>query len=46
MKGVLTPIEMKAVDRYTEYNHIPTIVLMENAGSSIAGYIMNNFPDK
>lgn len=46
MKGVLTPIEMKAVDRNTEYNHIPTIVLMENAGSSIAGYIMNNFPDK
>lgn len=46
MKEVLTPIEMKAVDKNTEYNHIPTLVLMENAGSSIAHYIINNYPDK
>ena len=46
MKDVLTPIEMRATDKNTEYNHIPTIVLMENAGSKIADYIINNYPEK
>lgn len=46
MKEVLTPVEMKAVDKNTEYNHIPTLVLMENAGSGIAHYIVNNYPNK
>lgn len=46
MKEVLTPLEMRAVDKNTEYNHIPTLVLMENAGSRIADYIINNFSDK
>lgn len=46
MKDVLTPLEMKATDKNTEYNHIPTLVLMENAGSRIADYIINNYPDK
>lgn len=46
MKDVLTPIEMKATDMNTRYNHIPTLVLMENAGSKIADYVVNNYPDK
>lgn len=46
MKDVLTPLEMKATDKNTQYNHIPTLVLMENAGSKIADYIINNFPEK
>ncbi|RAP45645.1 MAG: hypothetical protein BZ135_05525 [Methanosphaera sp. rholeuAM6] len=46
MKDVLTPIEMRATDKNTEYNCIPTLVLMENAGSKIAGYIVDNYPDK
>lgn len=46
MKDVLTPLEMRTVDMNTEYNHIPTIVLMENAGSRIANYIIRNFSDK
>lgn len=46
MKDVLTPIEMRATDKNTEYNHIPTIVLMENAGSKISDYIVNNYPEK
>ncbi len=46
MKDVLTPIEMKAVDQNTQYNNIPTLVLMENAGSSIAKYIVENYPSK
>ncbi len=46
MKDVLTPIEMRATDKNTEYNHIPTIVLMENAGSKISDYIINNYPEK
>lgn len=46
MKDVLTPLEMKAVDKNTEYNNIPTLILMENAGSGIAHYIINNYPDK
>lgn len=46
MKDVLTPLEMRATDKNTEYNHIPTIVLMENAGSKIAEYIINTYPDK
>lgn len=46
MKDVLTPLEMKSVDNNTAYNGIPTIVLMENAGSQIAHYITDNFNDK
>ncbi len=46
MKDVLTPIEMRSVDKNTEYNKIPTLVLMENAGSQIAHYIVDNYPDK
>ena len=46
MKDVLTPIEMRATDKNTEYNHIPTIVLMENAGSKISDYIISNYPEK
>lgn len=46
MKDVLTPIEMRATDKNTEYNGIPTLVLMENAGARIADYIINNYPDK
>lgn len=46
MKDVLTPIEMRATDKNTEYNHIPTLVLMENAGARIADYIINNYHDK
>lgn len=46
MKDVLTPIEMRATDKNTEYNHIPTLVLMENAGSAIVNYIVNSFPSK
>ena len=46
MKDVLTPIEMRATDKNTEYNHIPTIVLMENAGSRISDYIIRNYPEK
>lgn len=46
MKDVLTPLEMKATDKNTEYNHIPTLVLMENAGARIADYIINTYPDK
>lgn len=46
MKDILSPIEMKAVDKNTQYNHIPTLVLMENAGSGIAHFIINNYPDK
>ncbi len=46
MKNVLTPMQMRATDKNTEYNHIPTIVLMENAGSKIADYIINNYPEK
>ncbi len=46
MKDILTPQEMRSVDKNTEYNHIPTLVLMENAGSQIAHYIVDNFPDK
>ena len=46
MKNQLTPLEMKSVDNNTSYNNIPTIVLMENAGSQIAHYIIDNFPDK
>ena len=40
MKDVLTPLEMKATDKNTEYNHIPTLCLMENAGAQIAHYII------
>ena len=46
MKDVLTPIEMRATDKNTEYNHIPTIVLMENAGSKISDYIVSDYPEK
>lgn len=46
MKDVLTPIEMRATDKNTEYNHVPTIVLMENAGSKISDYIISNYPEK
>lgn len=46
MKGLLTPQDMKSVDNNTAYNNIPTILLMENAGSQIAYYIINNYPDK
>ena len=46
MKDVLTPLEMKATDKNTEYNHIPTLCLMENAGAQIAHYIVENYPDK
>ncbi len=46
MKNVLTPLEMKATDKNTEYNKIPTLCLMENAGAQIAHYIVDNFPDK
>lgn len=46
MKDVLTPLEMRATDKNTEYNHIPTLVLMENAGSKIADYIINTYPNK
>lgn len=46
MKDVLTPMEMRATDKNTAYNHIPTLVLMENAGARIADYIINNYPDK
>ncbi|MCD7781776.1 MAG: NAD(P)H-hydrate dehydratase [Methanosphaera sp.] len=45
MKDELRPTDMRAIDKNTEYNHIPTIVLMENAGSSIAHYIISNYPD-
>lgn len=46
MKDVLTPMQMRVTDKNTEYNRIPTLVLMENAGSKIADYIINNYPDK
>lgn len=46
MKEVLTPLEMRCVDKNTEYNKLPTLVLMENAGSQIASYIVENYPDK
>lgn len=46
MKDVLTPMQMRVTDKNTQYNHIPTIVLMENAGSRIADYLINNYPDK
>lgn len=46
MKEVLTPMEMRVTDKNTEYNHVPTLVLMENAGSAIADYIVNNYPSK
>ncbi len=46
MKNHLTPMEMKSVDNNTSYNGIPTVVLMENAGSQIARYIIDNYPDK
>lgn len=46
MKNVLTPMDMRATDRNTQYNHIPTLVLMENAGSRIADYIIAKYPDK
>lgn len=45
MKDVLTPIQMRAVDKNTAYNHIPTLILMENAGSQIANYIQRKYPD-
>ena len=43
MKNHLTPMEMKSVDNNTSYNGIPTVVLMENAGSQIARYIIDNY---
>ena len=46
MKDVLTPMQMRCVDKNTQYNKLPTLVLMENAGSKIASYIINNYPDK
>ncbi len=46
MKDVLTPIDMRATDKNTQYNAIPTLVLMENAGSRIADFIVKNFPDR
>lgn len=46
MKKVLTPLEMRCVDKNTEYNKLPTLVLMENAGSQIASHIVNNYPDR
>ena len=46
MKDVLTPMQMRCVDKNTQYNKLPTLVLMENAGSKIASYIVNNYPDK
>ncbi|MDO5824844.1 MAG: NAD(P)H-hydrate dehydratase [Methanosphaera sp.] len=46
MKEVLTPVEMRCVDKNTEYNGLPTLALMENAGSKIASYIIENYPDK
>lgn len=46
MKEILTPLEMRAIDKNTQYNHIPTLLLMENAGARIADYIISNFPDK
>lgn len=46
MKNMLTPLEMRAVDKNTEYNGLPTLVLMENAGSQIASHIIENYPDK
>lgn len=46
MKDVLTPTQMRCVDKNTEYNQLPTLVLMENAGSQIALYIIENYPDK
>lgn len=46
MKEILTPLEMKTVDNNTAYNGIPTLLLMENAGSKIADYIIRNYPDK
>lgn len=45
MKNVLTPIQMSVVDKNTAYNGIPTLVLMENAGSQIANYIKENYPN-
>ncbi|RAP52259.1 MAG: hypothetical protein BZ138_03470 [Methanosphaera sp. rholeuAM270] len=42
----MTPLEMRATDKNTQYNHIPTLVLMENAGSKIADYIIRNYNDK
>ena len=46
MKDILTPTQMRAVDENTQYNHLPTIALMENAGAQIANYIIANYPDK
>lgn len=46
MKKVLTPLEMRSVDKNTQYNKLPTLLLMENAGSRIAYYIINHYPDK
>ena len=46
VKDILTPLEMRATDKNTEYNHIPTLVLMENAGTRIADYIVNTYPNK
>lgn len=46
MKDVLTPTQMKSIDKNTEYNHIPTLLLMENAGAQIAHYIKNTHPNK
>ncbi|MBO7719199.1 MAG: NAD(P)H-hydrate epimerase, partial [Methanosphaera sp.] len=46
MKDVLTPLEMRCVDKNTEYNKLPTLLLMENAGSQIASHIVDNYPDK
>ena len=46
MKEVITPIEMRAIDKNTEHNYIPTIVLMENAGSKIAEYVLAHYNDK
>lgn len=46
MKDILTPIEMKSIDKNTEGLHVPTLSLMENAGAQIARYVKDNYKSR
>ncbi|MCH8022452.1 MAG: NAD(P)H-hydrate epimerase [Thaumarchaeota archaeon] len=45
MKGIVSPQEMKKIEQKASEMGIPPILLMENAGRSVADLILNRFPN-
>jgi NAD(P)H-hydrate epimerase len=43
---IVTSAEMREIDRLTtEKHHIPSLTLMENAGTAVARFVIRQYPE-